>query len=171
MKIGLLVEGPIDKIVFEELQRKLNVSLKVRVIDNKDKIFNTKKVVPHIESLLLDEKCSKVIILVDRDDDTIDELTKRFDNIRTVIDKTQLNNVFFNIVNKKIESWLLTAIYGCSKNPELEENPEERLSQCLKRRFKKGLRTAKMLAKKLSINDLKEKCPSFQQFLNSLTDP
>ena len=37
MEVGLIVEGPIDKVFFDELKEKLRMKFKIRVIDNKDK--------------------------------------------------------------------------------------------------------------------------------------
>ena len=126
---------------------------------------------PHITSLILDEKCKKIIILVDQDEDKSVDLERRFESIRLKIDKKIANLVFFNIVRKRIESWLLTAIPDCSKNPEEEKNPEAQLSHCLGRKYRKGLKTTKALAKKISVETMKAKCPSFRLFLRSLSDP
>ncbi|MGQ4915962.1 MAG: DUF4276 family protein [Candidatus Asgardarchaeia archaeon] len=171
MKIGLLVEGPIDKIVFDELKKKLNVILKIRVIDNKNKMFNLRKIKPHIISLLVDEMCNKVIVIIDRDDDDDKMLKNKFTLVKNNLENSLKESVFLCIVNKKIESWLLAAINGCSNSPENEENPEQKLSQCLGRKYLKGLKTTKRLAKKLSIEKLKRLCPSFLNFINILSDP
>ena len=121
----------------------------------------------------MDYKCNKVIILVDRNNDSPKILQNKFKGIlRKLSNENMQERVFFCIINRKIESWLLTAIPTCSKNPENEDYPEKRLSECLGRKYIKGYRrTVSQLAAQLDLEELKEKCPSSKCFFDAIRDP
>jgi hypothetical protein len=173
--IGFIVEGPSDEKVVEEICRKLQVQPKIKRMR---KAINPRKAKAFAEFLLgLD--CERVIIL---QDSHCSSPVKVEENLRNrLIEeslKAKMNRaVKICIVVHAIESWLLAdeeAIgdYLRSKvrgiyNPENECKPDVVLDEIFKRYgrdYFKGGEAPREIAKRLSLERVTEKCPSFIKF-------
>jgi len=169
------VEGPSDEKVVEEICRKLQILPKVKKMR---KEMNPRKVKAFV-NFLLDQNCEKVIILQDShcsDPAKIEgNLRKRLieESLRDKIDRA----VEICMVVHAIESWLLAdeeAIgdYLRSKvrgiyNPENECKPDKVLNEIFKRYgldYFKGGEAPREIAKRLSLDKVIKKCPSFIKF-------
>ncbi|HUV01931.1 MAG TPA: DUF4276 family protein [Desulfobacteria bacterium] len=174
--IGFIVEGPSDEKVVEEICRKLQVQPKIKQMR---KAINPRKAKVFAEFLLgLD--CEKVIIL---QDSHCSDPAKIEGNLKGRLIEESLRDkmdreVKICVVVHAIESWLLAdeeAIgdYLRSKvrgihNPENECKPEEVLDEIFKRhdeqKYLKGGEAPREIAKRLSLDRVIEKCPSFIKF-------
>lgn len=173
--IGFIVEGRSDEKVVEEICRKLQVQPKIKQMR---KAINPRKAKAFAD-LLLDLSCEKVIILKDSHCSTP---TKIEINLRDRLIEESLRDkidreVRICIVVHAIESWLLAdeeAIgdYLRSKvkgihNPENECKPEDVLDEIFKknnREYLKGGEAPREIAKRLSLENVIKKCPSFIKF-------
>ena len=173
--IGFIVEGPSDEKVVEEICRKLQVQPKIKQMR---KAINPRKAKAFAD-FLLDMSCEKVIILKDShcSNPTKIEINLRDrlieESLRDKIDR----EVRICIVVHAIESWLLAdeeAIgdYLRSKvkgihNPENECKPEDVLDGFFKknnREYLKGGEAPREIAKRLRLEKVIKKCPSFIKF-------
>ena len=173
--IGFIVEGPSDEKVVEEICQKLQILPKVKKMR---KAMNPRKVKAFAD-FLLDQNCEKVIILQDShcsDPAKMEgNLRKRLieESLRDKIDRA----VKICIVVHAIESWLLAdeeavGDYLRSKvrginNPENECKPDKVLDDIFKKNGKdylKGGEAPREIAKRLSLESVIKRCPSFIKF-------
>jgi len=173
--IGFVVEGPSDEKVVEEICQKLQILQKIKKMR---KAMNPRKVKAFAD-FLLDQNCENVIILKDSHCSDPENIEKNLrdrlieESLRDKIDR----EVRICIVVHAIESWLLAdeeAIgdYLRSKvkgihNPENECQPEDVLDGIFKknnREYLKGGEAPREIAKRLSLEKVAKKCPSFIKF-------
>jgi len=173
--IGFIVEGPSDEKVAEELSRKLRIQSKIKQMHG---TINPKKAKAFAD-LLLDMDCENVLILKDSHCSDPAKIEKNLrdrlieESLRDKIDR----EVKICIVVHAIESWLLAdeeaiADYLGSRvkginNPENECKPDEVLDEIFRKHGKdylKGGEAPREIAKRLSLEKVAKKCPSFIKF-------
>lgn len=169
--IGFVVEGSSDKKVIEEICKKIHVKPEIRHKRPGGGI-SPRKTESYAKDLLYKKSCKKVIILKDSHCSDPAEVERK------TRDKIKFNeNVKICIVVHAIESWLLAdeeAIgdYLSSKikeihNPENACKPEEVLGGIFKkngREYLKGGEDPREIAKRLRLEKVIKKCPSFIKF-------
>ncbi len=173
--IGFIVEGRSDEKVVEEISKKLRVFPKIKKMG---KTISPRKAKAFAE-FLLDMDCEKVIILKDSH---CSNPTKIEENLRNRLEEESLRdkingNVKICIVVHAIESWLLAdeeaigdylgaKIKGIP-NPENACKPEEVLDEMFKKNgmeYLKGGEDPREIAKRLRLENVITKCPSFIKF-------
>lgn len=173
--IGFIVEGTSDEKVVEEICRKLQVQPKIRIMR---KTINPRKA-KAFTNFLLDRDCEKVVILKDSHCSDPAKIEKNLrdrlieESLRAKID----GEVRICIVVHAIESWLLAdeeaiADYLRSKvkginNPENECKPDKVLDEIFRKHeqgYLKGGEAPREIAKRLSLEKVAKKCPSFIKF-------
>jgi hypothetical protein len=172
--IGVIVEGESDEKVIREITQKLGVPAKIRRSRRGATIQNPRKTGSYVVDLLSD--CEKVVILKDSHcsdpHEKEEKLRERLQEEGLLVD----GDLHVCIVVHAIESWLLAdeeAIgdYLSSKvreihNPENECKPEEVLDELFKRYGKvylKGGDAPGELARRLNLEKVSHKCPSFKK--------
>lgn len=165
------MEGSSDKKVIEEICKKIHVKPEIRHKRPGGGISPGKSE-SYAKDLLYKKSCKKVIILKDSHCSDPAEVERK------TIEKIKFNeNVKICIVVHAIESWLLAdeeAIgdYLKSKvkeihNPENACKPEEILDEIFKennREYLKGGEDPREIAKRLRLEKVIKKCPSFIKF-------
>ncbi|RZN37999.1 MAG: DUF4276 family protein [Methanophagales archaeon ANME-1-THS] len=172
--MGVIVEGTSDEKVIREITTKLGINAEIRMSRRGAKIQSPKKTKSFVDLL---HDCDKIVILKDShcsDPEAIESnLRKRLRELGLSFD----GNIRICIVVHAIESWLLAdeeAIgdYLGSKvkevlNPENACKPEEVLDGIFKkngREYLKGGEAPRELAKRLRLEKVITKCPSFIKF-------
>ena len=140
----VVVEGPTDKAVVEEIARKLGVKVRVLLMRGN----NPSKAARIVNSKLTDKKYCKVVILKDEHKyprETINKLISR------MLEEIQHEKTHPIIVRKSVEAWILAGV-GVA-NPENIDGAGEHLGQVLLRRY--GRRYIKLLgtAKRLMLDE------------------
>ena len=169
------MEGTSDEKVVEEICRKLQVQPKIKRMR---KAINPRKAKAFAE-LLLGMDCERVIIL---QDSHCSSPVKVEENLRNRLIEESLKakidrEVKICIVAHAIESWLLAdeeAIGDYLRSnvrgiyePENECKPDEVLNELFKkhgRDYFKGGEAPREIAKRLSLERVTKKCPSFIKF-------
>ena len=173
--IGVIVEGESDERVIREITQKLGVPAKIRRSRRGATIQSPRKTGSYVEDLLSD--CEKVVIL--KDSHCSDPHAKE-EKLRGRLQREGLlveGDLHICIVVHAIESWLLAdeeaiADYLSSKvreihNPENECKPEEVLEELFKRTgrvYLKGGEAPGELARRLKLEKVVTRCPSFKKF-------
>ena len=173
--IGVIVEGESDEKVIREITRKLGVPAKIRRSRRGATIQSPRKTGSYVVDLLSD--CEKVVIL--KDSHCSDPHAKE-ENLRGRLQGAGLpvdGDLHICMVVHAIESWLLADEEAISdylgskvkelRDPETECKPEEVLEELFKKTGKvylKGGEAPRELARRLSVEKLITKCPSFKKF-------
>jgi 5S rRNA maturation endonuclease (ribonuclease M5) len=172
--LGVIVEGPSDEKVIREITNKLGITAEIRMSRRGAKIQSPKKTKSFVDLL---HDCDKIVILKDShcsDPEEIESnLGKRLRELGLAFD----GNIRICIVVHAVESRLLAdedAIgdYLGSKvkevhNPENACKPEEILDGIFKkngREYLKGGEAPREIAKRLRLEKVIKKCPSFIKF-------
>ena len=173
--IGVIVEGTSDEKVIREITHKLGVPVEIRRSKRGAKIQSPTKTKTFAVELL--SHCEKVVILKDSHCADPHEkehaLEEKLKDLGVSFDGT----VRICMVVHAIESWLLAddeAIgdYLRSEvrdiyNPENECKPDKVLNEIFKRYgldYFKGGEAPREIAKRLSLDKVIKKCPSFIKF-------
>jgi hypothetical protein len=183
--IGFVVEGPSDEKIIQEISRKLRINAEIRRPTRGEKIQSPKKTSSYTKDLLY-KGCEKVIILKDShssnpikvEEDLRNKLKE--ESLKDKMDK----NVKICIVVHAIESWLLADEKAVGnylnvriekiRNPESIYNPSEKIDKIFKkfkgykRKYYKGGEDPREIAKRLDLENIMEKCPSFKKFVGIL---
>jgi hypothetical protein len=173
--IGVIVEGASDEKVIREITHKLGVTVAIRRSKRGAKIQSPTKTKTFAVELL--GHCEKVIILKDSHCSDPHEKERALEEKLKDLGLSFDGTVRICMVVHAIESWLLAdeeAIgdYLRSKvrgiyNPENECQPDEILAEIFKktgRDYLKGGEAPRELAKRLSLDSVIKKCPSFIKF-------
>ncbi len=173
--IGVIVEGESDEKVIREITRKLEVPAKIRRSRRGATIQSPRKTGSYVADLRSD--CEKVVIL--KDSHCADPQEKER-NLGESLRESGLSpdgTISICMVIHAIESWLLAdedAIgdYLSSKvreihNPENECKPDEVLAEIFKKKgrdYLKGGEAPREIARRLRLEKVLRKCPSFKKF-------
>ncbi|MGC9444635.1 MAG: DUF4276 family protein [Candidatus Methanospirareceae archaeon] len=173
--IGVIVEGASDEKVIREIAHKLGVPAKIRRSRRGATIQSPRKTKSYVEDLLAD--CEKVVIL--KDSHCADPHEKER-HLREKLDALGLSvegDLHICMVVHAIESWLLADEVAIGDylnsevreiyNPENECKPEEVLNELFKRSgrvYLKGGEAPRQIARRLRVEKVIIKCPSFKRF-------
>ena len=176
LRIGIIVEGPSDKLVLETLLTNVGIKLLVRIAGG-SKILTTSV---WIASRLYDDGADNVIVLKDSDCHAGTaayqrEVTTRLGNIK---------GVTVCLAVHAIESWLMADEEALGKylgapvkeipNPEKYCLPDDELNDVFRRikgRSYLKRSDASGIASYLRIERVRQRCPSFANFIQTLGVP
>ena len=172
--IGVIVEGGSDEKVIREIAHKLGVRVEVRRSKRGATIQSPRKTKSYVD---LFSDCEKVVIL--KDSHCSDPHAKE-ENLRGRLQREGLlvdGDLHICMVVHAIESWLLADEEAISdylgskvkelRNPENECKPEEVLEERFKRTgrvYLKGGEAPGELARRLKLEKVVTRCPSFKKF-------
>jgi len=173
--IGVIVEGTSDEKVIREITHKLGVPVKIRRSRRGATIQSPRKTGSDVEDLLAD--CEKVVILKDSHCADPHEKERHLREKLGGLGLPVEGDLHICMVVHAIESWLLAdeaAIgdYLSSEvreihSPENECKPEDVLDELFKRSgrvYLKGGEAPRELARRLRVEKVITKCPSFKKF-------
>lgn len=166
--IGVVSEGKSDKGVLEQISQKTGIIFKHRLMNSND-LRKAKS----YANILLEGGCNKVIILKDLHSSSQIETEKRF--IKAGCKK----EVKLCVVVRTIEAWLLSDEQAINDylntkmkpvpNPEGLRDPVKSLSavfvKAKDKSYLKGGKDPVEIAKRMNLNVLGKKCPSFHLFM------
>ena len=166
--IGVVTEGPSDKNVVQEICRKERIRSTFRLMRGNN--FTKAK---RYSISLFHDGCNKVIVLKDLHRSTSSEIETKF------IEVELTGEVKLCIAVRAIESWLLADEWAFSDylgikvktvhNPEEILKPDEFLNNIFKktkdRPYIKGGKDPAEIAKRLRLNVVEKRCPSFKEFM------
>ncbi len=168
--IGFVVEGPSDKKVIYEVCRTLSIETKKKFVRPMD--GNRLKRAKKHSVEMLSSGCKKVVILKDLHQYESSEINQKFNETRFP------EGAKLCIVVKAIESWILADERAIGDyigsnvkeihNPESIPEPDKYLNKIFKkgkeREYKKGGQDSAEIAKRLDLEAVERKCPSFREF-------
>lgn len=173
--MGIIVEGESDEKVIREITNKLGVNAKIRRSKRGAKIQSPKKTKSYVLDLLYD--CDKVVILKDSHCSDPYEKERNLEEGLKELEVSFNGSIQICIVVHAIESWrladeeaigdYLTSAVKEIKNPEDECEPDKVLDEIFKKNgrvYLKGGVAPGEIAKRLSLEQLIKKCPSFIKF-------
>ncbi len=180
---GLIVEGPPDRAFVLELARRLRASVKVRMAGR-----GWRKIAAYVRELLT-SGCDKVMVLLDSHCSDPEAWLRfiseklRQQGLGQYIDGGRLR---LCAVVHALEAWLLAdenalaALLGSEVevrvSPGESCRPDEELGRVFcwatgsRKRYNKGLRNVRELARRLSLEEVSRKCPSFADLVAFLRD-
>lgn len=169
--IGLVTEGRSDKTATPEICKKLGISVCIRKMD-KNNLAKAKR----YATLLISSGCKKVIVLKDLHGSTVSKIETDFKNTGFP------SKVELCIAVRAIESWFLADERALGDylgsnvkrfpNPENVSKPDEVLDGVFRkekgRAYYKGGQDPAEVAKRLRLDIVEKKCPSFKNFRAAL---
>ncbi len=173
--MGVIVEGESDEKVIREITHKLGVNAEIRRSKRGAKIQSPTKTKSYVLDLLHD--CDTIIILKDSHCSDPEEIESNFGNRLRELGLSIDGTISVCIVVHAIESWLLADEEAIGDylsttikeihNPENACKPEEILDEIFKennREYLKGGEDPREIAKRLRLERVIKKCPSFIKF-------